>query len=374
MTVTILAGAEPSTNNTDNNVRDMVKVALLEPMAAPLTVLLDKLGSQPARNPKVEWLENEALPRYTTLSASAASNATAFGVAADIFRAGDVIRFTATGFSILVSATAAGAVTAAKFGGQAQVSAASGVELAYVTNTSVEGATLREIKYPQLVTASNYCEIIQTPLGLTTTEQATEHYSGDERARLRNEAGIEHARTIDDTFWIGARDLANTNQRGCGGIITEFISTNVTNDSGGTTEAEWQTFLRSAFRYGSEEKIAFCSPAAISAIEGFARSNLRVVDSVGEKYGIKMQQYISGQGTVNIVMNRKWKDSTTLSGYCCVVDMDAVKMRPLNPTKLQADVHAPDYLGYKDRWVSELSLMVQHERRHALLTGMTGGN
>ncbi len=87
-----------------------------------------------------------------------------------------------------------------------------------------------------------------------------------------------------------------------------------------------------------------------------------------------MQQYISGQGTVNIVMNRKWKDSTVLAGYCCVVDMDAVKMRPGRATRLQENVHAPDYDGYKDRWISELSLMVQHERKHALLTGMTGGN
>ena len=55
MAVTILVGAEPSTANTDNNVRDMVPVAELEPDAAPLTQLMNKLGSQPARNPKIEY-------------------------------------------------------------------------------------------------------------------------------------------------------------------------------------------------------------------------------------------------------------------------------------------------------------------------------
>ena len=69
MAVTILAGTEPSTNNTDNNVRDMVPVAELDPNSAPLTQLMNKLGSMPATNPKIEWLEGENLPRVTTLSA-----------------------------------------------------------------------------------------------------------------------------------------------------------------------------------------------------------------------------------------------------------------------------------------------------------------
>ena len=68
---------------------------------------------------------------------------------------------------LLVTATAAGAITATKIGATAQVSAASGAELYLVSNANAEGSTLREIKYPQLVTASNYCQIVQTPFGVT---------------------------------------------------------------------------------------------------------------------------------------------------------------------------------------------------------------
>ena len=118
---------------------------------------MSALGSSPAGNPKIEWLENEAMPRITTLSASAASNATSFGMTADIFRTGDVVRFTSAGFAILVTATAAGSISGTKVGGTAQASAASSAEVYLVSNSNAEGATLREIKYPQLVTASNYC-------------------------------------------------------------------------------------------------------------------------------------------------------------------------------------------------------------------------
>jgi len=34
-------------------------------------------------------------------------------------------------------------------------------------------------------------------------------------------------------------------------------------------------------------------------------------------------------------------------------------------------VQAPDYDGFKDEYISEVSLQVTHERKHALLTGVT---
>lgn len=371
MAVTLLAGAETSIQNTDNNPRDMdAPVHLLEPDAAPLTALMRMIGTKPATNPKVEWQENEAMPRLTTLSASAASNATAFGVSADIFRVGDVLLFPTQGFGALVSATAAGAITAAKIGGDAQASAQSGSEVFIVSNANAEGATLREIKFPQLVTASNYCQIIRTPVGLTETEQATNHYGGDEEARLIREAGIEHARATDQTFWFGSRDISSVTRQS-GGIIKEFIATNVTADTGGLTETEWQTFLKSAFRYGSERKTAFCSPAGLAAIEGFARSNIRVNDDVAKTYGIQMKTYVSGQGVVDLVLNRYWNDSSVFGGYVCVVDMDAVKERPLRTTRLKRNVQAPDYDGRKHEYITETTIQVIHERRHALLTGIT---
>ena len=372
MAVTLLAGAEASTNNVDNNVRDMAAgVAELEPNVAPLLALLNKLSKEAAINPKIEWEEDESMPRITTLSASAASNATAFGVTADYFRVGDVVRFTAGGFAILVTATAAGAITGAKVGGTAQVSGAASAEMYIVSNANAEGSTLREIKYPQLVTASNYCQNIRTAFGVTGTEQATKHYGGDERARLQAKFGKEHARSIEQTIFFGARDIQSTNQRLCGGL-KEFIATNVTNDSGGLTEPEWQSFLKTGFRYGSDRKVAFCSPTAVAALEGYARSNLKVEKNLmDEKYGIQMSTYISGQGVVDIVMHRDWNDSSVYGGYVFLVDLDAVKLRPLRDTRLLTNRQAPDYDGFKDEYLTEVSLEVKHERKHALLTGIT---
>jgi hypothetical protein len=53
-----------------------------------------------------------------------------------------------------------------------------------------------------------------------------------------------------------------------------------------------------------------------------------------------------------------------------VVDMNAVKERPLRKTRLRTNVQAPDYDGFKDQYLSETSIQIVHERRHALLTGI----
>jgi len=343
----------------------------LEPNVAPLVALMNRLGSVPATTPKIEWNEDESMPRITTLSASAASNATAFGTTADIFRVGDVVRVTTVGFGLLVTATAAGAITASAVGGTAQASAANAAELYIVSNANQEGASLREIKYPQLVTASNYCEIVRTPFGVTETEKATTHYGGDEEDRLKNKFGREHARSIEQIAFFGVRDLKNTNQRMAGGL-QEFIATNTTNAGGTLAESAWQTFLKTGFRYGSERKVAFCSPTAIGAIEGYARSNIKVNDNRGADYGIEMKTYYSGQGIVDIVLHRDWNDSATYGGYVFLVDLDAIKYRPLRDTKLKENVQAPDYDGRKHEYITEASLQVIHERRHAKLTGITG--
>lgn len=373
MAVTLKAGVEPSTENTANNPRDMEdRVFELEPDVAPLTLLLAKLNSRPAKNPKIEWLEDEPMPRLTTLSASAASNATAFGVTADIFRVNDVVRFTSQGFAIYVTATAAGAITGAQIGGTAQASAANSSEVYIVGTSDVEGNSIREIKYPQLVNASNYCQIFKTPFGVTETEKWTEHYGGDEELRHKAKFGVEHAGVIERGLFFGARDIKNTNQRFAGGVV-EFIATNVTNDTGGLTEDDWQTFLMTGFRYGSAEKTAFCSPKVIKAVEGFARANLKVNDDVANRYGIMMKTYVSGQGVVNLVLKRDWNDSSNYGGYAFLLDLDALRLRYMRGTKtrLWENVQAPDYDGRKHEYRSELSLEVIHERRHAKLTGVT---
>ena len=171
----------------------------------------------------------------------------------------------------------------------------------------------------------------------------------------------------EDTLTTGAP------KRFAGGAV-EYISTNVTAAVGTLTEAAFITFLRSGFRYGSERKILFASPLVVGAIEGFARNNIRVSGSEdhADTYGIQMRSYVSGQGVVDIVMERAWNDSTNYRGYAFLLDMDALEFHTLRDTKLLDNRQANDADKIEDEYLTEACPVFHNEQKHAILKGITG--
>ncbi len=395
MAVTLISGDEATDIiNQSGRVIDMQdRISYLEPDNAPFVALLRRLGKVKANSPKVEWLESESMPRFDTLSASAtsASAATALGVTnPSYFRVGDGVRITETGEFVEVTGVSAAAIGVNRgVGGSATLaSATSAAGLYIVNNANAEGASLRTIKTVKLVNQVNYCEIIRTPFGVTGTVLASDFYGqfATERARLQYEMGLHHEQQLEATLFFGvAKEDTTTSgapKRWAGGLQS-FITTNVTTPAGGTlTRAAFETFLRSAYRYGSSRKVLFASPLVMSAIDGFAWNSVATGGGASfqqtsgntpvTSLGVTIKTYYSSQGVVDIVMKRHWNDNADLKGYAFLVDMDAVKLAYLRDTKLLMERQANDADKVEDEFLTEATLIVQHERRHALLKGVTG--
>jgi hypothetical protein len=260
---------------------------------------------------------------------------------------------------------------------------ASGDEIFIVSNVNAEGASLRTIKTTQLQNQSNYAEIVRTPLGITGTEAASKLYGGPDRDRLQAAAGIEHMRDWEQICFFGAKkeDLTTTGapKRFAGGAL-DFIQTNRTNAGGALTETTFQTFLRTGFRYGNTRKVLFASPLVLGSIEGFARGTLstqtgggygNVDPDHGKTFGITMQTYLSGQGVVDLVLERAWNDSTTYKGYAFLLDLDAVEWHYLRDTKLLEGRQANDADKLEDEYLTEACPVFKNEQKHSILYGCT---
>lgn len=379
MAITLIVGdVATDTVNSSQRLPDISdRIADLEPNAAPLVVLLKRLRKRVAQQPKVEWLESEAMPRFDATTATATSVATSIGVAnGNYFRVGDFVRNTATGEGLEVTATAAGALTVTRGIGSTTAAVMGATdELFIVGNVNQEGATLREIKTVKVANAYNYCQIERTPFGVTGTEAASKMVSGPELDRLEAAAALEHMRAWEQTVLFGARkeDTGTTGKpkRFAGGI-TEFVTTNTTNVGGALTESSFLTFLRTGFRYGSDRKVLVASPLVVAAIEGYARTNIQVTNDRASTYGIQMRQYVSGQGTVDIIMDRALADSAKYKGYAFLLDIDSLYYAPLRDTRLLRDRQANDADKVEHEFLTEATLVVQHERRHAIAYGITG--
>lgn len=366
------------------------RISELEPNNAPFVALLRKLSKKPAGNPEIRWLENQSQPRFDTFSASATSAATALSVTnAAYFRVGDGARITETGEFVQVTGVSASGIGVNRgIGGTTAASATSAAGIFIVNNANAEGASLRTIKTVKLNQQNNYCQIIREPFGVTGTELATKMYGQyqNDRVRLQKMKGLEHERQIEQTFFYGAKKEDTTTSgapvRFCGGLF-EYISTNVTNVAGTLTRATFETFLRSGFRYGSEEKFLFVSPLVNAALDGFAWNS--VASSNGASWvqydtgvpgasgiGVQVKKYYSSQGVVNIVMKRHFNDNADLKGVAFLVDLPNVIMRPLRDTKLLMDRQANDADKVEDEYLTEVSLEVQQEATHAYMKGVTG--
>lgn len=385
---------------SNQRVIDMSNViAELEPDNAPFVALMGKLGKGTLRSPKKEWLESFSMPRFTTLTASATSAATSFAIASatsGYFRVGDGVRVTETGEFVEVTAvnSATLGVTRGIQEGSIGVPAAAGTSatsaagLYIVNNANAEGAGKRVIKAALLSAVYNYAQIIRTPYGATETTIWSDMYGqyDNEKTRLQHNAGLEHDRQVEATFFWGARkqdtSTAGSPKRWCGGLF-EFISTNVTPVGGLLTRSAWETFLRSGFRYGSAEKWFFCSPLVMAALDGFvwntsATSNGNAqrqnVPIGGNDIGVAITRYECSQGTVNIVRKRHWNDSADLRGAGFLVDMANVKefTAPGRDARMKEPIQANDVDAIEGDFLSEVTLEIRQEATHSRMSGVTG--
>jgi hypothetical protein len=364
-------------------------IAELEPDEAPLTTMLQKVSKRAAYSQKVEWLSDELVPRLTTLAASATSSATSLSVPATTgassgtyFRAGDVIRIASTGENCYVTGVSADTLYVTRgIGGTSvtAVSAASGVDVIKVGNAAAEGATLGTLIQTKKVANFNYAQIQRDPWGFTNTLVASKLYGGPEPANEAKKKLIEHKRQLENTLFWGVRDLNTSGSAPigyCGGVF-QYATTNLTASVGTLTESVFESFLRKAFRYGSQNKVFFCSPLVASALSSFPQGKLAPPAPGITEYGVSLSSYQSASGAkVQIMVKRDWYDfqntANQYGGIGVMLDMDDITMRPLRDTVLKPDRQANDEDSIKQEYLTEWSFEMGNEKKHAIISGITG--
>lgn len=394
---TMLCGSTVTTASSNyilNNQRvvDMAdKIYLLEPNAAPLYVLVSKLNKRVAINTKVEWIEDVLNPSWTTLKrAIGATTVSSVVTATDptVFNAYDVVKIPETGEIIIVSAidTANSALTCVRGqGATAAASASSGADIVIIGSAFAEGSTGTDLTTLSTRTAPkyNYLQIFRKSIQITKTLANCELYGGADRPYQRKKKGIELMRDLERTFLYGEygenTDSSNTstNRRTTAGI-NQYISTNSTAAGGALTEAEFEGFLRSLFRYGSGSRYLFCAPLILSVISLWAQGKLQMFPK-DKTYGIAITQYTSPHGTVNLVKETMLENAGVITntsnfgGYAFGIELGELAYRYLatRDVQMETDIQNPGDDFYKDQYICEVGMEFHMEQKHGKLTGVT---
>lgn len=360
------------------DVEDMLQE--LEPSEGPLTQILSRLETVTATDAKIEWFEDQLLPDFDVLAADLTAVATSMTVTNyKYFRAGDlvkvndneVVRVSATPTTTAVSITRA-------FGSIAAAAASSGARLFILSDAGAEFDSYRDQLTTQKVPKYNYIQDLATPCSFTDLDLASETFAGKDMPNEHRKAIIEHKKKMEKAFILGQpyyTTSGNYSIRSTAGL-EYFITTNIKDVSGGFTEPELEDFLRICFRYGSDQKLIFCSPKAIQSINGFARAKLQTFCD-DNTYGVTITEYRNAGRQVGLIeekllTNASLNDLTGIAGHAILVDPANVKMAYLQGqgTHLAENIQNPGVKGRVDEVRGSFGLKVFLDQTHGLLTGI----
>lgn len=381
-----------------SNIRDVAdRINLLQPDASPLLTFLSALKrKKEASQAKFEWFEDDLVAGTITAAGSGESSTTITVSAADgnLVRNGDIL-IAPNGESILVSSgqsTTSLTVVRALGTTPTAYSLNSGDVLVIAGNAADEGGTVPKYRFGNKASKLNYIQIFRDPVQVTTTANASAFYGGDERAYQRKKVAIEHKRGIEQALLFGN---ASETSGSTGGYrrttkgLFNWISTNVTDVGGVVTEAEFEAFMRTMFRYpastGPGSKIFLCSPIMISALNFWAKNALQV--SSNEKvYGMRVASYRSGHGDLEFVRHWLLGDlsstgaatsalyGTAWSQYNFCIEPSNLQYRFLSglDTKLHTDIGNKTEEYTLDEYRTHAGLQCEQEKTHGILKGVTG--
>lgn len=368
---------------TENTlVRDVAdRIALLQPEDAPLLAFINGLKKKSeATNPKFEWLEDAMAPNTVTNTTTGTGTSlvlsSGHGVRVrigDILvqKAGEIMVVTNISTDTLTVERAKGTVTAQSLGNPE--------ELIIAGNAVLEGASNPTAKFTAKQTQFNYIQIFRDVIDLTTTQVASKSYGPDDRAHQRRMRGMEHKRGIEEAFLLGDKfqDTAGSQaRRGTAGLLS-MITSNVTDVGGVITEATFETFCRTLFRYSPTEaaytKLLIASPIFISALNFWNKNKLQVRQDE-KTFGTRLSTYRSGHGDLEVTRHWLLQDFAEFQKYAFAVDPQNLRYRYLSglDTKLYTDIQTKDLERVIDEYRTHCGLELHLEKTHGYMKNCTG--
>jgi hypothetical protein len=377
-------GTNTTTTVQKRDVKDTI--LLLEPNAAPITVITAKLASMKCINPKFEWYEDELLPDSDAINFGSGYAAGATSMVVDngtYFTVGDLIKVPRTAEVMQVTAVSTNTLTVTRSIGDTTDAAAlvDDDPLFIIANALAQGSAKRNATSTKKTAVFNYCQIIKETIGFTNSFAEYGLYGGNDPKYQRRKKGIEFKKWIERAFIFGekAADTSGTHPQYYTGGIIEKIATNITTDANGTlTEAElFAAFMRDGFRYGSGKKFFFCGRIYASAIDTWGRSKLQLIPKE-KTFGIAATRLLSSFGEIVVIPHNELEGVTAAAaaaygGYGLLLDMECLKYRYLQnrDMTLKMDVVKDGTDATYDEYIAEVGLEMCEEKRHSVYKGVT---
>lgn len=369
-------------------------IALLDPNATPLITFTMKMkGKRMAtKSPRIEWLEDDYVARWTQMSATTAAttgDTTLNVVDGTLFVAGDVIMIPKAASDsgqpeiLRVNDVSSNQIGVTRgIGASSPGTIAVGSAIRLIGSAEEEGATPPSQKSTIIATRINYTQIFKTTVDLTNTAIESAVYGvSSERKRLHRKKLVEHKQKLNAAALWGVKSEDNSGGPSGNPIrytegINSVIASNITDSNGMLTKRIFETFSRSVFRYGSKRKLLLCSPIVISAIQEWGDSYMNT--KAGQKVlGVDVSTINTGHGIFMICNDWMLEDGVSggngFGGVAFAIDLDNCEYRYLQnrDTKVTMDVIKDGRDAKVDEILTEGGFVFKQEQTHGKLFNVT---
>jgi len=377
---------------SDHKVRDVsTKLTWLRPSRYPLDTILrridSKQGAKRASQIKVEWEEDDSLPRTDAVDGATVAGGAAASVSITVdngsyWRKDDLAYLpdnaTTPGTVLYISAVSGNVLTAylvtpggTTFGTVPAL--ADNEVIIRMSNAKEEQSNASDSRVSFPGTLYNYTQIFDAVVGLSGTKEATKNYTEDDKARSKKQTLYDLRQTFEYQMIFGDRALISDpttgKQRSFMGGITYFLSTNdLTYTTGSLTEAILLGFMRTMFsgNAGSDVRYWFPSPAQTLEIDKILASTSTLRNNRNERQlGVMCKSIESSFGKVYL-FNHQGLEEMGKTNWGLVIDPAHIRRRPLRPMKTK-DIEDKDVDGMATQWIEECSLEVRYEATHAVV-------
>ncbi len=242
----------------------------------------------------------------------------------------------------------------------------------------------------------NYLQIFRNTLNATRTAINTHLRTGDQVREAKREALQFHNIEKERSFWFGERAMDTHNgkpRRTMEGFfpwMTRLNSSRVITVGDGSNGIldldELEEHLKTAFEYGSTEKVAFCGNRALLTVQQVIRKNSNAPYTLiqGQKeFGMNVSRLVCPSGELILknhpLWNRMASGVTAASGYAgvdswmAIIDMESPKYRYLknSDTAFKDNIQANDVDAKQAGYLAECGIEWHHSESHLVLKNLS---
>jgi len=357
---------------------------LLEPNGnAPLNALLSMGSSEATDDPEYKNFRDELPDRKLQVNGAVASTSTTsitvdasadnkYAVAGAILvnsQTGEVMR--------VASDTTATTVTVVRNIGGTAHQIADNAPLFVAGFAAAENQDVGTAISFDATVASNYTQIFRTAFGVSNTLKSTYLRTGDKEDEAMTKALKLHMSDIERAmlFGIKAEESASSAapRRYTGGLTTSISSViDVASDidgDGTMNESQFdEELIKTVFKYGSREKIAFVGYKVAAHLQEFGKSRWRP-ESVEGAYGVNLTRYNTFAGDLMVHLHPQFRQVPGMDNAMIVVDFPYLKYRHLEgrDTALYENRQGNGVDGSIHEYLTECGLEMLQDKTHCYI-------